>query len=93
MDIDDVYPAAPWIEDKLLDKHGVTMEEVVEAIATARQFRQAGRDQYGEMRQGIVGQTQTGRWLTVFFVLREGNTAAVITAREATKSERTLTRR
>lgn len=93
MRIDDVRPAAPWIEDKLRDRHGVTMEKVREVLLAAAQFRHAGRDQYGEMRYGAVGQTQAGRWLTVFFVLYDPACAAVVTARDSTKAERALTRR
>lgn len=93
MRIEDVCPAAPGIEDKLLDKHGVTMWEVREVLVGNAALRQAGRDRYGEMRYGAVGQTQAGRWLTVFFVMRDHGCAAVVTARDSTKAEKAVRKR
>lgn len=93
MQIERVELAAPWIEDKLLDKHGVSVAEAEEALLNRLDERKAGRDDLGEMRYGAVGRTDAGRWLTVYFVMREARTAAVLSARDSTRAERATGRR
>ncbi len=90
MRIDDVFPASPSIEDKLLDKHDVTMDEVGEVLCGTPHLRRAGKDRYGDMRYGAVGRTHAGRWLTVFFVARGPGAAAVLTARDSSTAEKAL---
>jgi uncharacterized DUF497 family protein len=90
MRIEYAEPAADWIEDKLLSKHQVRMEEVEQVLWGDPDIRKAGRDERGEMHYGAVGRTAAGRWLTVFFLLGPGPTAAVLSARDSTRAERRL---
>ena len=81
----------PEIEDKLYYKHHVLIEEVEEILFDKPHIRfvEKGHRQ-GEDLYAAYGQTADGRWLIIFFVLKERGTALVISARDMDRKERRL---
>ena len=77
------------IIDKLLWKHNVTTEEVEEIFCGSPRYRyiETG-DVEGEDLYAALGQTESGRYLTVFFVHKFTGQALIISARDMTKQER-----
>ena len=79
----------PEIEEKLWRKHNVWLEEV-EAVLFDKpkvRFIERGHRQ-GENLYAAYGQTEAGRYLTVFFILKSDKRALIITAREMDRKER-----
>lgn len=76
-----------WSEEHIA-KHGVTLDEVREAIIERPYWRQPGRDGTVE----IFGQTYSGRCLFVV-VVDEGENAFVVTAREMDEAQKKTFRR
>ena len=64
-------------------RHGVTVEEV-EEVVFGRPLIQRSRQQ----RFRLTGQTDAGRYLTIFLGSRGGGVYGLITARSATQAER-----
>jgi uncharacterized DUF497 family protein len=82
----------PEIEEKLFDKHHVLVEEVEEALFDDDvhvRFAEKGHRE-GENLYAAYGQTAAGRWLIVFFILKEDGVALVISARDMESKERKL---
>ena len=79
----------PSIVDKLLGKHNVTPEEVEELFTNRPRFRfhEKGRVRGEDMYTGL-GQTDGDRYLTVFFILKQGRQALIVSARDMTEAER-----
>lgn len=79
----------PSVVDKLLSKHDVTPEEVEEAFYSKPmvRFHEKGRIQ-GEHMYTAFGQTESGRYLIVFFILKRRPQALVISARDMSSVER-----
>lgn len=79
----------PEIEDKLWEKHRVTMVEVEEVIFGEPHVRfvEQGHQQDEDM-YAAYGQTEAGRYIIVFFVLKRGRQALVISARDMDRKER-----
>lgn len=79
----------PNIVEKLVTKHRVTPEEVEDVFFVAPHFRfhEKGRVR-GEDMHTALGQTETGRYLIIFFILKSDNRALVISARDMTRTER-----
>jgi hypothetical protein len=81
-----------WLEDiveKLAQKHGVRQQEVREIFANRPQFRLVERGHRpGENVYAVFGQTDAGRYLTVFFVYKRDRQALILTARNMTQAER-----
>lgn len=79
----------PEIEDKLWEKHRVTMVEVEEVIFGEPHVRfvEQGHQQDEDM-YAAYGQTEAGRYVIVFFVLKRGRQALVISARDMDRKER-----
>lgn len=75
--------------EKLAVKHGVDIDEVEEILFTKPHIRlfEKGHIQ-GENLYAAYGQTQAGRYLIVFFVLKNRTSALPISARDMTQSER-----
>ena len=70
-------------------RHGIESAEAEEAATDPdRVAAPAYRSQRGEPRQGVTGKTEDGRILTLILT-RRGALFRVVTAREATDSERT----
>ena len=81
-----------WLEDiveKLLWKHDVKENEVVEALENRPKFqhKEVGH-QYGEDVFAAFGQTDAERLLSVFFVYTQDKRAIIVSARDMTQKER-----
>jgi len=81
-----------WLEDivdKLETKHGVQQEEVREvflnrpAIYRVERGHRPGEDVYA-----ALGQTDAGRYLSIFFIRKKDNRALVVSARDMSRAER-----
>ena len=81
-----------WLEEfveKLDRKHGVATHEVEAVFTGAPYVTRIGRGQVqGEDVYRAIGQTEDGRYLAVFFVLKQGNRVLVISARDMERMER-----
>lgn len=80
-----------WLEDivqKLLWKHAVTRKDVSETFANSPRFRFVEKGhRLGENVYAAFGQTDGGRYLSIFFVYKNDRRALVLSAREMTDSE------
>jgi uncharacterized DUF497 family protein len=81
-----------WLADiieKLEAKHQVSQDEVEEVFFNAPRYRfvESGH-RPGEDVYSASGQTDSGRYLIVFFIHKTGNTALVLTARDMDSKER-----
>jgi hypothetical protein len=90
MRIDDII----WIRsvvDKLSWKHNVSTDEVEQVFADLPRYRflELG-DVEGEDLYAVMGQTEAGRYLIVYFIRKAAAAALVISARDMTKKERRL---
>jgi uncharacterized DUF497 family protein len=75
--------------EKLEVKHGVKTKEVEDVLFTHPHIRRVEKGQIkGEDLYAAYGQTQAGRYLIVFFVLKNNTSALPISARDMTRSER-----
>ena len=79
----------PEIEEKLLQKHSVLVEEAEEVLFGNPHiwFVEKGHRE-GENVYAVYGQTEAGRYLIVFFILKQGNQALPISARDMDRKER-----
>jgi uncharacterized DUF497 family protein len=81
-----------WLDkfvDKIIKKHNVSPEEVEEVFSMDPTIRRLeGGHVKGEDLFIAFGRTDSGRYLSVLFVLKKGKRALVISARDMTKGER-----
>ena len=80
----------PEIEDKLLGKHQVLVDDVEDVLFDGQphiRFVEKGHVQ-GENLYSAEGQTAAGRWLVVFFIVKDESEALVISARDMERKER-----
>lgn len=81
-----------WLEDiveKLVLKHGVDQIEVIEVLNSDPMFRLVGKGhRKHENLYAALGRTDSGRYLTVFFVYKRTKQALIISARDMTRAER-----
>ena len=81
-----------WLDvfvDKLWQKHHVGIEEVEDVLYGRPRIRKVARgDVAGEDVYAALGQTEGGRCLSVFFILKTGARALVISARDMSTKER-----
>ncbi|MBI4673091.1 MAG: BrnT family toxin [Chloroflexi bacterium] len=77
------------VVDKLQWKHNVTTDEVEEVFNRSPRYRfiETG-DVEGEDLYAALGQTESGRYLVVYFVHKATGEALIVSAREMTKKER-----
>ena len=88
MRIDKILWLSRFVE-KLESKHNVTTMEVEEVFANRPRFRFVSKgDQLGEDVYSAMGQTDAGRYLIVFFILKPYHRALVISARNMDRKER-----
>jgi len=75
--------------EKIAEKHEVETEEVEDVLFSKPHIRlfEKGRVK-GENVYAAYGQTSTGRYLMVFFILKYRTAALPISARDMTQSER-----
>ncbi|MBE7468350.1 MAG: BrnT family toxin [Anaerolineae bacterium] len=80
-----------WREDlidKLAWKHNIQVEEVVEVFANQPRIERLERGHRpGEDFYVASGQTDEGRYLTIFFIHKKDGQALIVTARDMTKKE------
>lgn len=77
------------IEDKIIAKHRVWPKEVEETLENRPLVRFMERGQReGEHLYAAFGQSDGGRYLAVFFILKKSGEALIITARDMTDKER-----
>jgi len=81
-----------WLEDiveKLAVKHSVGQDEVREVLRNAPRFQFVESGHYpGENLYAALGQTDSGRYLIVYFVHKKDRRALVVSMRDMTRSER-----
>lgn len=81
-----------WLDrivEKLAWKHNVLPSEVGEVLSSdCRMFRKEKGKVEGEHLYNALGRTESGRYLSVFFVRKLGNKALIVTARGMNRSER-----
>jgi len=78
----------PEIEDKLSSKHHVIVPEVEEVLFGAPDIRFVEKgNREDEDVYAAYGQTEEGRYLIVFFVLKQGNEALILSARDMDDKE------
>lgn len=86
--IDDIV----WLDtiiDKLAWKHAVFTHEVEEILSgKCKIFKKEDGDIEGEDLYNALGRTDSGRYLSIFFIKKLNNKALIITAREMNKNER-----
>lgn len=81
----------PEVIDKLAWKHGVTAEEVDQVLFGRPIFRKVQKGHIpGENVYSAFGRTESGRYLTVFFIYKSSREALVLTARDMDSSERKI---
>jgi len=77
------------VEDKIFRKHQVWPDEAEEVLLGHPHVRFMERGhQPDEDLYAAFGQTTSGRYLAVFFLLKPHNVALIITARDMTGKER-----
>jgi len=81
-----------WLDrivEKLAWKHNVLPSEVEEALSgDCRIFRKEKGKVEGENLYNALGRTESGRYLSVFFIRKLGNNTLIVTARGMNSSER-----
>jgi uncharacterized DUF497 family protein len=81
-----------WLRNvinKLAQKHQVDQAEVEEVFRNRPRFQRVARgDVAGEDLYSAMGQTDTGRYLIVFFIYKRSREALVISARDMSSKER-----
>lgn len=81
-----------WLEEiveKVARKHSVSREEVRQVIMNSKHFRFVEKGhRAGENVYSALGQTEAGRYLTVFFVYKKREQALILSARDMTNAER-----
>jgi uncharacterized DUF497 family protein len=79
----------PEIEDKLWEKHRLTVIEAEEVLFGWPRIRFVERDhQQDEDLYAAYGRTEAGRYIIVFYVLKRGGRALVISAPDMDDKER-----
>ncbi|MFQ5341196.1 MAG: BrnT family toxin [Anaerolineae bacterium] len=81
-----------WIDkfvDKIESKHDVTTFEVEEVLRGNKKVRRTAKgDVEGEDVYLALGQTDAGRYLAVFFILKRNHDVLPISARDMDRKER-----
>ncbi|HKP54697.1 MAG TPA: BrnT family toxin [Chloroflexia bacterium] len=81
-----------WLEEiieKLARKHHVEIQEVRETLANSPSFRLVERGQRpGENVYSASGQSDSGRYLIIFFIYKNDKRALIVSARDMTAAER-----
>jgi uncharacterized DUF497 family protein len=76
------------VEDKIIRKHRVWPEEAEDVLVGHPHVRFMERGHRpGEDLYAAFGQTTEGRYLAVFFLQKQADTALVVTARDMTDKE------
>ncbi len=79
----------PDIVEKLALKHNVTQDEVEDVFFNRPRYRFVEKGyRSGEDVYSASGQTDAGRYLIVFFILKSDNIALILSARDMDRKER-----
>ena len=90
MQIDEIIWLSQLVE-KLARKHDVTTTEVEEVFANQSHFRFVNKgERIGENVYSAMGQTDAGRHLIVYFILKPYRRALIISARDMDRKERRI---
>lgn len=77
--------------DKLAFKHQVETYEVEEVLSENPKFRFVEKgERKGENIYMALGQTESGRYLTVLFIYKQTKEALILSARDMAKKERKM---
>ena len=88
LDIGDLI-IVPEILDKLIWKHNVTETEVRQIFLDAPKYRFIEKGRYaGEHLYLALGVTDSGRYLSVYFIYKKNKGVLIVTARDMTEKER-----
>ena len=75
--------------EKIETKHHVSIGEVEEVFTKKPKVRKIRKGRFrGEFVYRALGQTKTGRYLTVFFIHKRTGEALILSARDMDKKER-----
>ena len=81
-----------WLDnvvEKIEVKHHVIIEEVEEVFRRKPKVRKMRKGRFlGESVYRSLGQTKTGRYLTIFFIFKRTGEALILSARDMDKKER-----
>lgn len=81
-----------WLKDvidKLAWKHNVSTDEVEQSFAGRPRFKFVERGRFeGENLYAAYGRTDSGRYLTVFFIHKKTGEALILSARDMDRKER-----
>ncbi|MBF0557129.1 MAG: BrnT family toxin [Nitrospirae bacterium] len=81
-----------WLDeliDKLLRKHNVRTNEVIEVLLNKPHFRFVEKGhRISEDVYSAMGQTNDGRYLIIFFIYKKAGSVLIVSARDMTSSER-----
>lgn len=78
-----------WVEEKLLTKHSVSIEEVEEVFKNRPKFLKKEKGSVeGENLYNALGRTNVGRYLSVFFIYKRNQKALILSARDMDQKER-----
>jgi len=85
----DGFTWLPDIVDELMVRHNVSEDEAEDVFFDRPQYRfvEAGH-RPGEDVYSAAGQTDSGRYLMVFFIHKADNTALILSARDMDRRER-----
>jgi uncharacterized DUF497 family protein len=88
MKINNIVWLAQFVE-KIERKHGVSADEVEELFNNRPRFQRIEKgDVPGENMYRALGQTDSGRYLAGFFIYKSRGSALIISARDASPTER-----
>ena len=81
-----------WLDEfieKIETKHSVTPEEVEEVLERMPKIKKMSQGRFrGEHVYRALGQTETGRYVTVFFIYKRTHEALILSARDMDEKER-----
>lgn len=78
-----------WVIEKLLLKHNVTIDEVEQVFRNRPTFLKRAKGKVaGEHLYNALGQTNSGRYLSVYFIYKMNKQALIVSARNMNKKER-----
>jgi uncharacterized DUF497 family protein len=90
LQIDEIIWLSQFVE-KLARKHNVTTTEVEEVFANQPYFRFVNKgERVGENVYLAMGQTDAGRYLIVYFILKPYHRALIISAKDMSRRERRI---
>ena len=79
----------PEILDKLIWKHNVTETEVRQVFLNEPRYRFIEKGRYRDEHLYLaLGTTDSGRYLTVYFLYKKNKEAFIVTVRDMTEKER-----